>query len=71
MCQTYDTVYKCGHYKTRHKVCKYGNKKEKKLCDGTINGHGNHSTKIQFMCDLEGCDGKKKLKREGLTGRTW
>src|SRR5437762_11103210 len=69
MCKTYHTVYKCGHYKVRHKVCEHGSKKEKTLCDGTANAHGNHSTKIQFMCEFEGCDGRKKLKREGPDGK--
>ncbi len=39
------------------------------LCDGIVNAHGKHSTKIQFMCEFEGCDGKKKLKREGPDGK--
>jgi hypothetical protein len=69
MCKTYRTVYKCGHYKKRHKVCEHGSKKDKSLCDGTVNAHGEHSTKIQFMCEFEGCDGKKNLKREGPDGK--
>lgn len=69
MYMTFHTVYKCGHYKTRHKLCEYGSKKEKKLCDGKENGHGNHSTKYQFMCEFDGCNGKKKLKREGPEGK--
>ena len=69
MCKTYETVYQCGHYKTMHKVCEHGNKEKRELCDGEENAHSTQSTKRKFMCEFEGCDKKKKLKREGPLGK--
>ena len=70
MCKTYDTVYGCGHYKSRHVICEHGNKKTKTKCDGTENAHSTQSTKIQFGCGMDGCDDQRdQLKRSGPAGK--
>jgi len=33
MCEKYDTVYSCGHYKTQYGVCAKGNADEESTCE--------------------------------------
>ena len=62
MCKKYDTVYSCGHYKTRYVVCADGNADEMTDC-GNITLDSAKSTKNK--CKWKGCDNKARLKREG------
>ena len=66
MCEKYDTVYSCGHYKTRYKVCTNGNASEKTNC-GNLTLDSAKSTKNK--CKWKGCDKKVELKREGPFGK--
>ena len=66
MCKKYDTVYSCGHYKTRYVVCSDGDAKGKRDC-GNLNHDSAKSTKNK--CKWKGCDKKAELKREGPLGK--
>ena len=66
MCEKYDTVYSCGHYKTLYKVCRNGNAFEKTDC-GDLTTDSAKSTKNK--CKWKGCDKKAALKREGPFGK--
>ena len=66
MCQKYDTVYSCGHYKTRYTVCANGNADEKTTC-GELSVDSAKSTKNK--CKWGGCDKKPELKRPGPQGK--
>ena len=67
MCKKYDTVYSCGHYKTRYIVCAKGNADEMTDC-GNLTLDSAKSTKNK--CKWEGCDKKAKLKTFGPFGKS-
>jgi hypothetical protein len=66
MCKKYDTVYSCGHYKTRYVVCAKGKADEMTDC-GNLSLDNAKSTKNK--CKWKGCDKKAGLKRPGPDGK--